>query len=294
MGHVEGEIASQPDCWRQAAALATLMGSVLPREGERVAVAGCGTSLYMAQSIAALRESAGHGETDAYAASEMPVQRAYDRVLVLTRSGTTTEVLDLVSRLAGRAPTLAITADPRSPIADAVDEVVVLDFAEERSVVQTRFATSALALVRAHVGHQIDALAHEAEEALLAPLPEEAETRARFTFLGRGWAVGVAREAALKLREASRSWAEAYPAMEYRHGPISVADHRSLVWVFGPAPSGLADDVARTGASWENAARDPLAELVRAQRLAVAVARARGMDPDRPRHLARSVVLDPS
>jgi fructoselysine-6-P-deglycase FrlB-like protein len=36
---------------------------------------------------------------------------------------------------------------------------------------------------------------------------------------------------------------------------------------------------------------DPLAELVRAQRLAVAVAAARSLDPDRPRHLTRSVIL---
>ena len=38
---------------------------------------------------------------------------------------------------------------------------------------------------------------------------------------------------------------------------------------------------------------DPLAELVRVQKLAVAVARARGLDPDRPRNLARSVIVAP-
>ena len=36
---------------------------------------------------------------------------------------------------------------------------------------------------------------------------------------------------------------------------------------------------------------DPLAELVRVQMIAVAAARARGLDPDRPRNLARSVIL---
>ena len=43
------------------------------------------------------------------------------------------------------------------------------------------------------------------------------------SFLGRGWTVGLANEAALKLRESVQFWAEAYPAMEYRHGPISIA-----------------------------------------------------------------------
>ena len=49
---------------------------------------------------------------------------------------------------------------------------------------------------------------------------------AQITFLGRGWTVGLAREAALKCREAAAFWAEAYPAMDYRHGPISIAAPR--------------------------------------------------------------------
>ncbi len=76
---------------------------------------GCGTSYFMAQAVAALREGAGQGETDAFAASELPHGRSYDRVLTLTRSGTTTEVLDLLGRLAGRTRTTAVTADPDTP-----------------------------------------------------------------------------------------------------------------------------------------------------------------------------------
>jgi fructoselysine-6-P-deglycase FrlB-like protein len=56
-------------------------------------------------------------------------------------------------------------------------------------------------------------------------------------------------------------------------------------------PPGLADEVARTGARFEVGSRDPLAELVVAQRFAVALAGARGLDPDTPAHLTRSVVL---
>jgi fructoselysine-6-P-deglycase FrlB-like protein len=292
MPHVDDEIASQPACWRQAAVAAANAAAVLPQPSERVAVAGCGTSWHMATAVAALRESAGHGETDAFPASEMPRHRSYDRLLVITRSGTTSEVIDLLEAMGGRQPCVAVTADAGSPVVDAADDVVLLDFAEERSVVQTRFATSALVLLRAHLGHDIERLAAEADDALRAPLPTRAAASEQLTFLGRGWTVGLAQEAALKLREASLSWAEAYPAMEYRHGPISIADERSLVWLLGDAPPGLADDVARTGAVWEQSARDPLAELVRVQRLAVERARTRGLDPDRPRSLTRSVILD--
>ena len=116
-GSIESEIASQPDCWRRAAGLAADVAGRLPAPGERVAVAGCGTSWFIAQSYAAAREEAGQGETDAFAASEMPVGRRYDRVLVLSRSGTTTEILRLLDRLAGRVPTVAITAVPGTPVA---------------------------------------------------------------------------------------------------------------------------------------------------------------------------------
>lgn len=293
MTHVEDELADQPACWNRAATEAAGHAEELPKPGERVALVGCGTSCYMAQAAAALREGAGHGETDAFAASEFPHGRRYDRVVALTRSGTTTEVLDLLARLRGRTATTAITADPDTPVATAADHVVVLDHADERSVVQTRFATTALTLLRAHLGLHTGAVVEDARTALAEPLPQGLADCAQFTFLGRGWTVGLANEAALKMREASLSWTEAYSAMEYRHGPISISTEGTAVWMFGEAPHGLAEEVRATGALWVAGTLDPLAELVRAQRLAVALAAARGLDPDRPRHLARSVILAP-
>ncbi|MEV7242321.1 sugar isomerase [Streptomyces sp. NPDC093248] len=291
MSHVEDELNSQPECWARAAEEAGRQGAALPAPGERVAIVGCGTSYFMAQAVAVLRESAGHGETDAFAASEFPPGRSYDRVVALTRSGTTTEVLELLGRLRGGTRTTAITADPATPVMSAADDLVVLDFADERSVVQTRFATTALTLLRAHLGLHTAAVVADARTALASPLPEMLVDRTQFTFLGRGWTVGLANEAALKMREASLSWTEAYPAMEYRHGPISVTTEGTATWMLGEAPAGLAEQVRDTGGSWIAGTLDPLAELVRVQRLAVAVAARRGLDPDLPRHLTRSVIL---
>ncbi|REF35881.1 fructoselysine-6-P-deglycase FrlB-like protein [Thermasporomyces composti] len=292
MQFVTEEIASQPACWRQAATLARTASGVLPREGERVAVIGCGTSWFMAQSYAVLREAAGHGETDAFPASEFPAGRRYDRVVALTRSGTTTEVLARLSDLRGRTPTVAVTADPKTPVMDLADEVVVLEFADERSVVQTRFATSALTLLRAHLGADVDAAVADAEQALAEPLPDGATERRQFTFLGTGWTVGLANEAALKMREASLSWTESYPAMEYRHGPMSITDASSVVWFLGTPPPDLPEEVRRLGAMVvTKPERDPLAELIRAQRLAVEIGVSKGLNPDQPRNLTRSVIL---
>ncbi|WP_392840011.1 SIS domain-containing protein [Streptomyces sp. LN500] len=291
MSFVEIETASQPECWRRAAELAPSHSAALPATGERIAVVGCGTSFYMAQAYAALREESGQGESDAFAASEFPFGRRYDRVVALTRSGTTTEVLDLLGRLRGVTRTVAITADPNTPVMAAADDVVVLDFADEQSVVQTRFATTAFTLLRAHLGLHTDAVVRDAETALAEPLPEGLLDCTQFTFLGRGWTAGLANEAALKMKEASLSWTEAYPAMEYRHGPISVTTTGTATWMFGAAPEGLDDQVLSTGARWVESGLDPLAELVRVQRLAIARAEAAGIDPDSPRHLTRSVVL---
>ena len=291
MTHTEQEIASQPDCWRHAVALAPTVAELLPRPGERVAVTGCGTSWFIGQSYATLRERAGLGETDAFCASEWPSGRRYDRVLALTRSGTTTEVLDLLGALRGSVPTVAITADPATPVMDLADNVVVLDFADERSVVQTRFATSQLALLRTHLGENLDAAISDASRALTEHLPTELVTADQFTFLGRGWTVGLAAEAALKMREAATAWTESYPAMEYRHGPISITGPGRVTWMFGELPPGMAEQVNATGGTVVTSPLDPMADLIRAQRLAVAIATAKGNDPDQPRNLTRSVIL---
>jgi fructoselysine-6-P-deglycase FrlB-like protein len=278
------EIGSQPRLWRQAAALRP---DALPRPGDDVCVIGCGTSLYMAQAWAALREGAGNGRTDAFAASEIPPGRRYDVVVALSRSGTTTEVVHALTRVeSGR--TVAVTAVAGTPVTEAADAAVVLDFADEASVVQTRFAATALALLRAHEGADVGPAADDAERALALPLPELAD---RWAFLGRGWTVGLAHEAALKLREAAQAWTEAYPVFEYRHGPISIAGPGAAVWFIGAPTDGIADQVTAAGGTVIAPDLDPLASLVLAQRTAVALAEAAGLDPDNPRNLTRSVVL---
>ena len=80
--------------------------------------------------------------------------------------------------------------------------------------------------------------------------------------------------------------------MEYRHGPISIAAPGRAVWPFSALPPGLADQIGATGATLVDAGDlDPMAALVVAQRFAVAAAEARGLDPDHPRALTRSVIL---
>ena len=225
------------------------------------------------------------------AASEVPATRRYDWMVYISRTGTTTEVLDALRQAPERARTTAVTADPGSPLLREAGRVLLLDFADERSVVSSRFITSSIVLLRAHLGADVRALPEAAARELARPLPPGLAERTEFTFLGRGWAAAVADEAALKLREASHTWAESYPALEYRHGPISVSDENTAVWALGDVPPGLLEDARRTGALVIASDADPLAELIGAQRLAAVLAERKGIDPDQPRALSRSVIL---
>ena len=291
MRAITSEIASQPALWRKAAGVASAVAGLLPAPGEQVAAIGCGTSLHVARAYAALREERNLGTTDAATASELSPYRSYGRVVAISRSGTTTEVVRTLERLRGSIATVAVTAVPGSPVASTADDTIVLDFADEQSIVQTRFATTALAVLRAHIGDRLEAAIVDGEAALAEALPADPAEFKQFVFLGQGWTVGLADEAALKLRESASAWTEAYPAMEYRHGPISAAGRGTLVWAIGPVDPGVLADAADTGATIVNRGSDPMAELVLIQRMAVGLAEAHGLDPDHPKHLTRSVVL---
>ncbi|GAA1049724.1 SIS domain-containing protein [Arthrobacter russicus] len=288
---MEAELRSQPDVWEQAIAQSA-REDLLPPHGAKVAVVGCGTSWFMAQSYAAAREAAGLGLTDAYAASEANLDRDYDAIIALTRSGTTTEVLEILRDFRGKVPTTLIVGDTSSPAVELADTVIGLSYADEKSVVQTRFATAALSYLLSSLGLDLTLAVAQARQVLDEELAESLIAAEQFTFLGRGWTIGLAHEAGLKMREAVQGWTESYPAMEYRHGPISIAAPGRATWIFGPAPVGLAEEVARTGAEFLGGELHPLAELVKVHQLTLERARVRGLDPDLPRHLSRSVILD--
>ena len=286
------EIASQPAVWTTALGHLELASELLVRPGEKLLVLGCGTSAFVAESFAALREAAGHGVTDAGYASEPRVWRDYDRVIALTRSGTTSEVIEAIRALPAGVPVTAVTGVADSPVAELASDVLLLDFADEESVVQTRFPTSFLILARAAFGEDVSGLPAEAARAIAEQLPVSPDGLDHFVYLGSGWTYGLAQEAALKIREAAQAWSESYPLLDYRHGPLAVAHDTSLVWMIGRTESALAEQIRATGATVIEGSHDPLVELVLAQRLAVAVAELRDLNPDTPRYLTRSIVLN--
>ncbi|HEY8912426.1 sugar isomerase [Lacisediminihabitans sp.] len=289
MSITSAEIASQPTVW--ARALLEQDRSALGLPGERVLFLGCGTSAFVAESLAVLRERAGDGETDAAYASEWTPGRRYDRVVAITRSGSTSEVLAALALVDPGTPTAAITAVTHEAVHALVDSTLVLGFADEESVVQTRFPSALLILARQAYGYDVTGVPEAAAAAIAEPLGIDVTAFDHFVYLGSGWTYGLAQEAALKVREAAQAWSESYPLLDYRHGPIAVAHPGSLVWIFGAVELDLIADIEATGATVRSDFSDPLVQLVQAQRLAVALAESRGLDPDKPRHLTRSVIL---
>lgn len=283
----EAEVASQPEVWAEVLDRDDLL-ALLPATGRRVLGVGCGTSYYILDAWARLRGRR-DGHTRAVIASEFDGLDGEDTALFLSRSGTTADLLRVAEDLR-HLHTIAITGTADSPITKATRDHVLLDFADEQSVVQTRFATATLTLLRRAVADPgLADITGEARRLLAGPPAIDPRAHDHIVILGTGWNLGLAHEAALKLIESSRLWAEAYPILEYLHGPIAAAGPRTLVWSLAAVPDHVATAITATGATLRVAQGDPQVELVEVHRTAIAYAKRRGIDCDSPPHLSRSV-----
>ena len=154
-----------------------------------------------------------------------------------------------------------------------------------------------------------------ASEALLAEaaphLPGLVEGRSHVVFIGGGALHGIAQEGAIKLQEMSLSFAQAYHPLEYRHGPISLVDERTLaVTLFDddarPEELRIVTDIRDKGgrvlglggpgdlslAPGGEAGARGLVCLPIIQALGERMAQANGLDTAAPRHLRKVVILE--
>jgi glucosamine--fructose-6-phosphate aminotransferase (isomerizing) len=213
-----------------------------------------------------------------------------------------------------------------------VDHALALPAAQEVSVAQTRSFASMLVACQMLVG----ALSGDAGlAARIASLPEAGRrlitsqtglaeklggdrSLERFFFLGNGPLYGLAEEAMLKMKEMSLSYSEGYHSLEFRHGPMSMADHTALVvGLLSDATAAqecaVLADMGKLGAhtlaltEGDAAAANPnhtvplnagltvddrlVLYLPFLQLLAFYRAVAKGLDPDSPRNLVAAVVL---
>ncbi len=295
----------------------------------RVVVSGAGSSLYIAQVAAfAMREEA-NLPAEAQPLSEVLLRPdavfagqslADQPLIVVSRSGTTTEALDLLRSARARGQyTIAVTCRPEAPMADLADVALVVPEAYDEAIVMTRsFVAQASLIVRlgarlADEAFAADLDAMPAHWAETAPFIDRAYELAatgpsRLVVLGAGAAFGVANEAVLKITETGQVPASAFHPLEFRHGPISVCEPGVIVaGVLGGATEAaerrVIDEAAALGATpfvlgpdGPGAQLHPIARLPLAmhvlQALAFGAAVGRGLDLEHPRHLEQVVVIE--
>lgn len=249
----------------------------------------------------------------------------------LSQSGHTRDVqLALRALKAHGATTIALTADPQSPIAQDVDLCVNIGAGLERAVPATKTFTAeiaALAIIAeglSETGWQAgdwDAVVASVEQVLgdgaaAAKAAASLDGIAHLSVIGDGVLTAIAQEGALKIAETTRIAAAGYSALSFRHGPMTIADTSHPVIALVGGAEGR-DEVLRLAgdlqdehvpvlfvASEANRLRDGVLRIpgalpdallaipaaVRFQQLAVALARRRGLDPDRPRRLKKVTI----
>lgn len=316
MNATERGIREQFALWNKLAP-----NDVTPSSERMQVVVGCGTSVHIADSIAVALNAHGHlaravpgnewtRRRGDYVPLEAPVE-----VVALSRSGESTETVAAarVSRAAG-TPVVAFTCAPGSALCREADRLVETETHPEEGIVMTASASLMLLMGLRYAGVTVGPETTRAAEALLNAvdpvLPGLIEGRSHFVFLGGGSYYGVAREGALKMQEMSLSQSEAHHPLEYRHGPVSLIDERSLVvFMYHPdtreEEAVLAEDLQRKGAkvlglggpgtvSFDvggDVEAGALTCLPVLQLLGEYVARMKGLDTLAPRHLTKVVTV---
>ncbi|MGQ9683182.1 MAG: SIS domain-containing protein [Anaerolineae bacterium] len=252
------EITEQRTAWQEAVdvvsgAAKRIQSFFAQAEPSEIIFAGCTSPLFVGESAAVYWQSCLGTRVRAVACSELlqfPAAyyaslRGKPVLVVVSRSGKTTETLWAVDSFVKRHPgrVFLISCAPDSPLAQKVEQAVMLPAGFERTLAQTS-SFSAMLLAAYMVGA---VLARDAEtlgllqsapaacdrilaqaEPLVQAIMQHRPYQNTFYF-GAGPTFGIARDGQLKMMEMSLSDTMCYTFMESRHGPRSLITQESLV-----------------------------------------------------------------
>ena len=337
------EIREQPavlaGLLERAGAIERIAAAVRERDVDHVVIAARGTSDHAAiyaQYLFGVRLGLPVGLATPSVLSLYGVEPRLGRALVMgiSQSGASPDIIGVVA--AGRrqgVPTIALTNDPASPLADAAEHVIEIGAGPERAVAATKTYTGellALAILAAAWASPDGALARDpaladvpagvtaalATERDVAGIARALAPRDACVVVGRGFEYATAREWALKLKELAQVVADPYSAADFRHGPVALVDAGFPVLAVAPDGRAAADLEALLRRLRDELGADvvlisdrddllalagrpirlatglpehlaPIANIVPAQLYAMHATRARGLDPDEPRHIAK-------
>lgn len=260
-------VFAQPE-WLRAVSVAR----TLP-DGARIVHTGCGTSFHAAQT---------GGEAVQALEAVLRPPRA-DILVCVSHEGETELTLEAARAFAGDV--WLVTGKPESPLAELAAEVIVCTPEVERSWCHTASYTCAVAAVAALHGNDIAGLPDLVAEALKTESPAFAQQRVVIAGAGEDWT--TAQEAALKLREGAWVAAESYETEQLLHGYLAAVDDSVRAYVLegrGRAQERALNLVAALETLGVETTlvptRHPVVDVVFFHLLTLAVAEARGIDPD--------------
>jgi len=335
---------------------ATLAKWAVP-EGE-ILIAASGSSRHSGLAAEILLEDLCGLAVDVEYASEYSSRGAntkadvrHPSVLVLSQSGETSDTLAALREAHRRGQkTLAITNAANSTMAREADVSMPLAAGIEKAIPATKSFTCQLAVLyllalyegvrlgridaeslATHI-HELQAMPASIEKQLdgwrkqMAALATKYKSANTFLYLGRGIHYAIAREGALKLKEASYVHAEGYPTGELKHGPNALVSDTVPLVVLATVDRALDASVLRyektlqlladmkaqgakviaiansgddeveglvTDCVFVDSAPEyllPIAEVVPLQLFSYFMSLAHGVDVDRPRNLSKAVV----
>jgi len=304
--------------------------NALISQHKKIHITACGTSYHAALMFKYLSSKYLGKTCDAVIASEYPFIASPDKdtlVIAISQSGETADTMKALEYAKEKgAKILALTNVVGSSITRVADEVVYLNSGPEVSVAATKTFTSQLAVIYKLLFpendfSEIPKIISESlkQEEEIKRIAETIKAKPDVFFIGRGLSVPIAMEGALKLKEISYIHAEAYPGGELKHGPLSLITEGVPVIALAPSDEavykmlGNIKEVRARGGfvislnnsqeienesnlSIKLSSIDPLlhpfAMVVPLQLLAYYVSVGRGINPDRPRNLAKSVTVE--
>jgi len=250
------EIVSQPSIWQKILERSDegfpWCNKEFQRDKYSIYFIGCGTSYYLALVAASVYSRLTGACARAITSSDvMFFPESINcsgnvRAITISRSGETTETVCATQRLNKlRIPTLALTCQRDSSLSKYADYSYVIEEANELSVVMTRSFTGMLLVLQMlsafhgnNVGYlnELKNLPELGTDLLNYSLKELYELVTRddismITFLGQGPFFGLASESMLKMKEMAITPTEVFHTLEFRHGPKSIVDKTSLVFV---------------------------------------------------------------
>jgi len=304
--------------------------SALIEKYDRIDIIAAGTSYHAGLMLAYLLQEKGK-MAQAFIASDYPFIARPDKktlIVAISQSGETADVLQAIRYAKSKSCKIAaITNVVASTITTLADEVVLLNAGPEIGVAATKTFTSQLAVIYklvygkarlSEIPHLMDTMLEKEKE--IKKIAAKLADKENAFFIARGKSVPIAYEGSLKFKEITYIHSEAYPGGELKHGTLSLISEGVPVIALAPKDEtlpklfGNIKEAKARGALIVSLTNDdevkkesdfsislptiadpvlyPFVLIVPLQLLAYHVSVLRGINPDRPRNLAKSVTVE--